>query len=657
MSVAALALLATCAAAQAEDLNCLTEESRAAANAYAQLQREAAAALDHRRERYEALKTPEQIAEYQQELREFFIRQLGGFPERSSLNARTVGVIDADEYRIEKVIYESQPDHHVTANLYLPDGDGPVPGVVVASGHSRTGKTADYNQRFGIMLARHGIAALCYDPIGQGERSQFLDDDGQPHFSSTTREHFLVGVGSILVGRNTARYRVWDGIRSIDYLAGRPEVDAERIGFTGCSGGGTLTSYVMALDDRVACAAPACYLTTFRKLIATIGPQDAEQNIYGQVAFGMDQPDYVLMRAPRPTLISTTTGDFFDIEGSWDNYRQAKRIYGRLGRPEQVDLVEVEGGHGVHPQNLATIAQWMQRWLVGRDEPVESVVLETRPPEELLCTESGQVLTLPGERSVISLNTEHESELAVARQALWSGNSSEEMVDRIRSIIGVPGNDEISEPDWEDVGRVDRDGYHIDKLILRTGTAVLPALTFHPAEPKEDAYLYLHDAGKLGDSEAGGEIEKIVREGYVVVSVDLRGLGETGSGDPDEELGPWKTYYLAYLLGKPLVGLQTADALAAAHFVAFYQRSTPRKVHLVGVGQAGVTALHAAALNPERFASVTIRDAPRSWASVVREPAPTGRLAGTVHGALEVYDLPDLVRLAGEERVRFEAGE
>ena len=651
MSLAVWTLLAACTASQAEDLNCLTDESRAEAVAYTRLQEEAYAALDRRRERYEQLTTPEEIAAYQAELKEFFTAQLGGFPERTPLNAQTVGVIDDEGYRIEKVIYESQPQHHVTANLYLPDGDGPFPGVVVSSGHSRTAKTADYNQRFGIMMARHGMAALCFDPIGQGERSQFLDADGQPLFSSTTREHFLVGVGSILVGRNTARYRVWDAIRSIDYLTSRPEIDPEKIGFTGCSGGGTLTSYVMALDDRVACAAPACYLTTFRKLIEKIGPQDAEQNIYGQLAFGMDHPDYVLMRAPRPTLISSTTGDYFDIEGAWDNYRQAKRIYSKLGRPEQVDLVEVEGRHGVHPQNLASIAQWMQRWLTGRDEPVEPVELKTRPPEELLCTESGQVLSLPNERSVVDLNAERQAELAAKRRDLWDGMSDEEMADRIRDMVGVPGNEEQEAPDWEDVGRVDRENYHIDKLILRTNSTTLPGLTFHPPDPNEAAYLYLHEDGKIGDSEVGGEIEKLIDQGYVVVSVDLRGQGEIASGEPDQLLGDWKTYFLAYLLGKPLIGLQTVDALTAAHFVAYYQTSTPRDVHLVGVGQAGVAALHAAALNPERFASVTIRDAPQDWGSVVSEPLPAGRLTGTVHGALEVYDLPDLVRLAGEKRV------
>ena len=157
------------------------------------------------------------------------------------------------------------------------------------------------------------MAALCFAPIGQGERSQILDAEGKVQFDDTTTEHFLVGVGSILVGRSTARYRVWDAMRSIDYLVSRPEIDPQRIGMTGCSGGGTLTSYTMALDDRVSCAAPACYLTTFRHLIETIGPQDAEQNIFGQIEFGLDHPDYVLLRAPQPTLIRSTTGDFFSI--------------------------------------------------------------------------------------------------------------------------------------------------------------------------------------------------------------------------------------------------------------------------------------------------------------------------------------------------------
>lgn len=653
LTLAAVFLLHGVAAS--EDLSCLSEQERADGRFYRSLQQEAYAALDRRAEAYEQLETPEQIRAYQKKRRQFFERQLGGFPERSPLRAETVGTLSGDGYRIEKVIYESQPNHHVTANLYLPDAAQPVPGVVIASGHSRTAKTADYNQRFAISFAKHGMAALCFDPIGQGERSQILDDQGEPRFGSTTTEHSLMGVGSILVGRNTARYRVWDAMRSIDYLAGRPEVDPQRIGFTGCSGGGTLTSYVMALDDRVACAAPACYLTTFRRLIETIGPQDAEQNIFGQVGFGLDQPDYVLLRAPRPTLISSTTDDFFDIRGSWDNFRQAKRVYGKLGFPERVDLVEMGGGHGVKPQSLATITHWMQRWLLGRDEPVQATELSTRPPEQLLCTESGQVLTLPKERSVFELNAAYEAELAEQREKQGNSTPCEKLASRIAQLIAVDPQAAVETPTAENTGQLSRGGYAIDKLVLDAGTDVpLPALDFQPAAAAQRVYLYLHDDGKLGEAEAGGAVEQLVEAGHRVLTVDLRGQGETASGDSGALLGDQKTYFLSYLLGKPLVGYRVKDALAAARFLTRGQgESGPRQVHLVGAGQAGIVALHAAAMQPELFASVTLHETPRDWASVVRQSEPAGQLESTVHGALRVYDLPDLVRLIGKEKVQY----
>lgn len=657
VAVVTVILTGLVATVQADDLTCLTEAEREAGALYPRLQQEAYAALDRRLAAFEQLKSVDDIRQYQQRLREFFVRQLGGFPERSPLNGRTVRTIAADGYRIECVVFDSQPQHRITANLYLPEGDGPVPGVVVSSGHSRTAKTADYNQRFGIAMATHGMAALCFDPIGQGERSQLLDAGGQPRFSGTTTEHFLIGVGSTLVGRDTARYRVWDAMRAVDYLVSRPEIDPTKIGMTGCSGGGTLTSYTMALDDRIAVAAPACYLTTFRRLIETIGPQDAEQNIYGQVAYGLDQPDYVLLRAPKPTLISSTTGDFFSIAGAWENFRQAKRIYARLGFPERVDLVEVEGRHGVQPQNLATITHWMQRWLLGRDEPVAVRTYETRAPETLLCLESGQVLASPDEKSVFDLNAEFAEELAERRMRTWKEASPGDRADQVRSLLKVRAGDELRPPKFEDRGRVSRDDYHIDRLVLRSDSgAVLPGLTFHPPSPVDDAYLYLHDEGKLGDTQVDGPIEDLISEGYAVVTVDLSGQGETAVGNRDELLTDWKTCSLAGLLGKPLLGIRVEDALAAADFVAFYQkpRTKPRKVHLVGVGQAGLVALHAAALNPELFASVTLRGTPRDWTSVVRQLPPAGQLDSVVHGALTVYDLPDLVELAGPDKVRFE---
>ncbi|MEK6239454.1 MAG: alpha/beta hydrolase, partial [Planctomycetales bacterium] len=257
-------------------------------------------------------------------------------------------------------------------------------------------------------------------------------------------------------------------------------------------------------------------------------------------------------------------------------------------------------------------------------------------------------------RSVFDLNAEFAKELARKRTAN-AKDSPAALRAKIAKVIGMRPLDQQKPPTWKDKGRVERKDYHIDKLVMKTDAGIpLPALTFHPKDPADAAYLYLHDDGKLGDSQAGGPIEKLVGEGYAVVTVDLRGQGETSTGKRNDLLGDWKTYYLSYLLGKPLLGPRVEDALAAAHFVAYYQKAKddPREVHLVGVGQAGVVALHAAAMRPDLFTSVTLRDAPRDWTSLIQQPVPAGQLDGTAHGALEVYDLPDLTRLIGKDKVR-----
>lgn len=649
------------AMAEAEDLDCLqTEVNRTVqpVSWYSVLQEQARAAFVRRSEKFEQLKTHDQIRSYQQAMRAFLLEQLGGFPERSALHAQVVGTIQCQSFRIEKIIFESQPQHHLTGNLYIPDGQGPYPGVLVSSGHSRAAKASDYNQRLGILLAQYGIVAFCYDPIGQGERSQVVTVDGKPAFEGTTTEHFMVGAGSILVGRNTATYRIWDAMRAIDYLQTRSDIDPQRIGMTGCSGGGTLTSYVMALDERVVCAAPACYLTTMQRLLDSIGPQDSEQNIFGQVASGLDHPDYVLLRAPKPTLISATTDDFFDIAGTWDTFRQAKRIYTRLGASERVDLVEAEGKHGVQPENLAAIVQWMCRWLKGTDVMVpvpDFAQFDIRSEAELLCTDEGQVLQLPGERSVYDLNAELAESLAVKRRALRGASDRQELMSEVCRIAGIRPLAVQVKPASNKAGKVQRDGYHIDKLVMHSDSSVpLPALTYHPQDPADSAYLYLHDGGKAADGAVGGPIEKIVKEGYVVVSVDLRGQGETSSGTLDGQLGDWKSFYLAYLLGQSTVGGQTEDILAAGQWVANYQSKQPREVHLIAVGRTGVAALHAAAMNPELFTSVTLRDAPHSWSIIPGSSAEARWLTTTVHGALRAYDLPDLIDSMPAGKVRLE---
>lgn len=637
---------------QAEDWNCLQEPD----SLYAHLQQEAYLILDQRLEAFETLKTTEQIHAHQAKLREMMIERIGTFPEKTPLNSQVVRTIQAEGYRIENVIFESRPQHHVTANFYIPDGAGPFPAILVASGHSRTAKTADYNQRYGIIMAQNGMAALCFDPIGQGERSQILNDAHQNQFPGTTTEHFLVGVGSILVGRNTAHYETWDAIRCIDYLLSRPEVLPDRIGMTGCSGGGTQTSYAMAIDDRIRCAAPSCYLTTFRHLIETIGPQDAEQNIFGQLKFGLDQPDYVIMRAPLPTLISSTTEDFFSIEGSWENLRQAKRIYSRLGFPEQVDLVESDGKHGVPPQNLASIAQWMQRWLLDRDQNLPAREISDRPAEDLLCTDSGQVLNLPAEQSVMQLNAALEKELAKSREQIWQTTSPADLRKRIQETIGMPADKPGVKLSARKVGEAKRDSYTIEKVVLEQPAGVpMPALIFRPAKFQGTISLILNTNGKAIETQPESTAATLAQAGNLVIAVDLPGQGETAYEKRTDLHGDWKTFYLAYLIEKSLIGIWTEQTLAIADFARTIRPEEAVSLQLTGKGEAGIVALHAVALQPEQFESVVLHGTPDSWSAVVSQPVPQIGVDYTVHGALELYDLPHLRQLAGENRVTLSA--
>lgn len=629
---------------------------------HAHLMQKAHAAIDKKLADYENLKTPEQIADYQARMRSFFLSQIGEFPERTPLNAQIVAQEQRDGYRVEKIILESQPGLYVTALLYLPEAAPPYPAVLVPCGHSPAGKGRDLYQLAPILLAKNGMAALCYDPIEQGERVQLSDEQGEPYAVSVFG-HQLMGVGCTLLGRNVAMFRIWDGMRCIDYLQSRPEIDPQRIGCTGISGGGTLTSYLMALDDRISAAAPGCYITSLRRHIETTGPQDAEQNIHGQIAFGMGHEDYVMMRAPKPTLIMTATGDYFDIDGSWDTFRMAKRLYEKLGHAERVDLFETEGEHGFPQPMREASCRWMRRWLLHIDDAAAQVTAVTEQEsavaseEQTWCTPNGRVIQLPGARTTYDINAEYESTLAENRKPLWQQADKSEALAQVRAVTGIRKLEELPAAQCEKTGSVERDGYRIDKLVLKPEETIwLPALAFIPPAPDANAYLYVNADGKEADAAPGGPIEDLVKQGHVVLAVDLRGLGETQSSEKpayDGLLGAdWQDMYLAYVLDTSYLAMRAEDILVCARFLQTYSETTiPNQVHLLSIGRTGPPVLHAAALEPQLFASITLRKSLASWADVVRTPKTMRQLDNVVHGALKVYDLPDLLATVPPDKV------
>jgi cephalosporin-C deacetylase-like acetyl esterase len=609
---------------------------------YRYLLAEAQKHFDARRQLVGRLTTPAEIKKRQGELKAKFVAALGGFPDKTPLNAQVVGKLAGDGFRVEKVIYESRPNHHVTAVLFLPESKTPVPGVLLPCGHSAIGKAAEAYQRACILMARNGLAVLSYDPIGQGERIQLLDDKGKPAIPASTSDHTMTGIGALLVGSSTATYRIWDGIRSLDYLASRPEVDPKRLGCTGNSGGGTLTAYLMALDDRIVAAAPSCYVTSLERLFATIGPQDAEQNITGQVAFGMEHADYLTMRAPKPTLMCVATQDYFDINGAWSTFREAKLLYGKLGHGERVSIFEFNDKHGFSKPRREAAMGWMRRWLLHKDDAPVEVETSIFSDAELQCTRSGQVLEDFQGRSVFHLNAERSRELTGERARYLQGRNKSKMVKIITARLSL----QQVKPAKVTKGRTaDRKNHLIVKWTYQTEPGItVPALEFIPATEKKGPLVVLVDGrGMAAAAGNGGLIEKLVTAGERVLALDLRGLGETApgvaaKGRPNYFGVDSKEAFLGLHLQRPLLGQRVNDLLAILE-------ERGEDVHLIGVDSAGPIALHAALLSP-RVRGLTLDHSLASWTAVVDNPISYNQLASVVPGVLADYDLADLAALA-----------
>src|SRR5215469_3991443 len=293
-----------------------------------------------------------------QSVREKIMAMIGGLPDyHGALNAHVTGHIQADGYLIEKVIFESLPGIFVTANLYRPNQPGHYPGVLLQAGHTQEGKPE--GQILAANLALKGFVVLAFDPIGQGEREQTYGwQVDRPLAGWSVPEHLQMGAQSILIGESVARYFIWDAKRALDYLAGRPEVNADRLGAVGCSGGGALTTFIGALDSRVKVVAPACYINSYRLLFAGPDP-DSEMSLPNFIASGLDMADFVELSAPNPWLILATEGDYFTPAGARAVYEEARRWFLLYDAEDKLRFFVGPGPHGTPLETREEIYKWM----------------------------------------------------------------------------------------------------------------------------------------------------------------------------------------------------------------------------------------------------------------------------------------------------------
>ncbi len=577
-------------------------------------------------------------------VRERMRESLGGpFPERTPLNALVTGMIDRGDYRIEKIVFESQPSFYVTANLYVPArGQPPFPAVLYPLGHETGAKSYYVWQQMLGTLAKRGYVGLAWDPVGQGERVQLWDTEaGAPKIArSSTYEHTMLGIQCVLTGDSLARYTIWDGVRALDYLLSRKEVDPNRIAVTGNSGGGTHTAYLAALDDRIQVAAPSCYLTNWRLLLETRGPQDAEQNLFPWLAAGLDHADFVHAFAGKPYLILSAIRDFFAIAGARETFAEAKRAFGLIGAADKLKMAEADDGHGYsQPRRLAAY-NWFDRWLKGKaGDPVEPEV-HMATEDELFCTDSGQVSVSLGGDTVFTLNRRRA-------EAFGKRLPGHDLVDEVRRLTAYErpqGPVQV-----RSYGVVRRDGYSIEKLVYDSEPGiVVPALLFVPegGPPRKPAILWAHSSGKSTDAGPEGDIAGLVRAGAVALAIDARGYGATQTSwykteDWTRWFGDYNSAMTAMLVGKTLVGMRAQDVTRAIDLLNARPEVDPDRIAAVGKEGAAVPLLHAAVLD-RRISKLALERMMLSYAAVLDRPIHRQIVENVVRGVLRSYDLPTL---------------
>ena len=617
--------------------------------------------LAERTRKIQSFTSPQQITERKAYIRARMMETLGGaFPERAPLNARTVGVIERDGYKIEKVIFESQPKFYVTASLYVPTrGRGPFPAILFPLGHEEGAKAHDTWQQALGSFAQKGYVALAWDQIGQGERVQMYDADfGESKVRHSTTEHTIVGIQCLLTGDNLARYTIWDGIRALDYLLSRPEVDATRIGLTGNSGGGTHTAYLAALDDRIHVAAPSCFITSWSALLDTIGPQDAEQNLVPWIGAGLDHADFIYAFTPKPFLMLSAIRDFFSISGARTTYAEAQGVYKLMGASEKLSMVEADDGHGYSKPRRLAAYRWFGHWLKGVDDqaPEPEVVIATE--EELHCTEAGQVTVSLGGETVFTLNQRRAEQLRPQGRPF----AIEELRNRVRNLTAyeAPKNALVVKP----YGEITRTGYRIEKLVYeqaRLGSEpsiTIPALLFVPegGRARKPAMIYVHGRGKSAAAAVGGEIEQFVKAGLIVLAIDLRGLGETRSFNDENGsdfpvyFGDFESAMTALHIGRPLVGMRMTDVLRGVDLLAARPDVERTKIYGFGKDAGAIPLLHAAAID-ERISKIAVEGMLASYQTIINQRIHRQIFEQVISGVLRSYDLPDVVAALAPRQV------
>lgn len=539
-----------------------------------------------------SIRTVNDLKAKQSAWRKAWIDGIGGLPARTPLNAKEGPVVQCDGFTLQNVLFESLPGVYVVGHLALPSGCAakpPYPAVLMPLGHSDAGILNPRYAAHFAMTARAGFAAFAWDPVSQGERRQAMNPKND-YTDNCSTEHTRLGARGWLVGWNLARFRIWDGMRAIDWLETRKEVDCSHLGVMGTSGGGTMSAYLQALDNRVKVAFPNCFVSSIREVFAERGCHDAEQFFWNQLGVGVNHAAMLMMGQPRVALaIGSRYKDYFPHGGAVSTFATFLATARGLVFSGPFWHFHSDGPHGLPPSTRAAQVDWMRCCILGaksprpiadyqaldisgtdKKDPAGMVPLPF-PKDAAFFTATHQVRDLSGFRSLYSVIADRAVELA--------GTRTPRMRDELREIVRR-------------------------RAAIRP-LADLPAVEQKPFDHPVFGWWYLKGAyGTHRENEAA----------------------------------------ILATLGRSVVGRDAENIIIRA--VAQVKANGGKPVPLVAKGWNCIAAAHAYAAEPQLFSDVRFSDLPPSWTDLVKDPS-VGResYSISVWGALEEYDWKDLVEV------------
>jgi cephalosporin-C deacetylase-like acetyl esterase len=564
---------------------------------------------------------------------------LDPMPESTPLKVQITGTADRELYTIENVVFESRPNFYVTANVYIPKNITlPAPAVVVVAGHDmENGKNCPTYQMAHLGLVRQGFIVMAHDPIGQGERKL-------PGFG-----HEL-GYGSLLVAQTNEGYIVWDTIRAIDYLISREDVDADRIGLCGNSGGGENVFYTMPFDDRIKAAGSFCFVCTYEHWLRFGGNHCICNHLPG-IVHEMEEFEIIGLNAPRPFMFGNGTEDkIFPIAGVRETYQRSQNLYELVSAKDHVRSVEAPEPHGWSQPLREACYGWMNLWLrgEGNGEPVPEPEFESEDPTlpDLNCYDG---TAMPeGHETVVTLNRA----AAEALSATYSTPPDSESVweqraptwrEEVWEVLG--GRPEPFEPAARVVREFETDGLRVEVLAITTEPGMeVGAIFARPSNASSVTPATVFVGGHKHKRSAilDGYASDAVRDGKAVLVLDPRATGESF----------WHENHITsttICLGRPIFAQQVWDVLQAGRYLGSRADVDGDSVTCHGVDTGGVMAVYAAALG-NVFAEIRAEDFLASYRYFLEDTQPQS-ITLCVPGILKTIDMPQLVALAAPTRV------